>query len=338
MNVEKLIVGFSAQLTDGIKSGINIKLNAVSYKNFDKILICGMGGSALPGDIFESWQNSLEKLNSEIIVHKNYGLPAKIRKSRRTLVICISYSGNTEETLSAYKQALIAKYPVIAITSGGKLEQIAKKNKKPFVLVPAEIPPRFALGYQLGALIGLFAKNSLISKKEQLLIIKAVQQIKYPAQKRLALSISKKLYGRIPVIYASEANRTLAYLLKINFNENAKIPAFINFFPELNHNEFNSFAVLSKKQKAFARSLGIFILKDTKDTKEILRRMRATEFFIKKSGARTLEIILDQPSVFKKTFDCLILSQWISVFLAQHYGVNPLPTELIERFKKELNK
>ena len=340
MNIktEKLITGFYDQLQSGIKSGMRVKLNTASYRNFNDLVICGMGGSALPGDILKSWRFYLKKLNKNIVIHKNYRLPDSIKRTRRSLIICISYSGNTEETINAYQESIRHKYSVIAITSGGKLAQLAKKNKKPFILVPTGIPPRFALGYQLGAIIGLFAEANLISAKEKNSILKSAREIKYSAIKKLSLSASRKISDRIPVIYASEANKALAYLFKINFNENTKIPAFINFFPELNHNEFNSFAVLSKKQKHFIKNLIVIVLKDKKDIPEIVRRIRVTELFIKRSGVKLLEVKLDQASIFEKTFYCLILSQWISIFLAQKYGVNPLPTDLIERFKKELNK
>ncbi|OHA46170.1 MAG: bifunctional phosphoglucose/phosphomannose isomerase [Candidatus Terrybacteria bacterium RIFCSPLOWO2_01_FULL_44_24] len=333
--LEKIINDFSNQFAVGIETGrkTNFYGKRQAFKIVNSTIICGMGGSGLPGDILKSWQLEKNIVRKDIIIHKNYGLPKDIKKP---LIICVSYSGNTEETLSAYKQATKSGLPVLSIASGGELALWSQKNKTPLVLMPKGIPPRFAIGYQFGALVGLLVETNLISKEIISIVLKDALKLKKSNLKKDAAKIVIKIGNRIPLIYSSERNKSLGYLLKIQFNENTKIPAFTNTFPEFNHNEFNAFDILSKKQNALAHNFCVLMLNDANDLPIIKKRMKISGKFIKKTGAGLIYINLRKSPFFLRTFAGLILGQWISVLLAQKYTLDPEPTELIEKFKKAL--
>ena len=285
--LEKIINDFPNQFAVGIEAGrkTNFYSSKQAFKTVGSIIICGMGGSGLPGDILKSWQFEKNLVRKDIIIHKNYGLPKNIKGLNKPLIICVSYSGNTEETLSAYKQAARNGFPILCIASGGKLAFWSRKSMLPLALIPKGIPPRFAVGYQFGALIGLLAETNLVSKEIISLVLKDALRLKNLKLKKDASKIVTKIGRRMPLIYSSERNKSLGYVLKIQLNENTKIPAFTNIFPEFNHNEFNAFDILSKKQNAMVRNFCVLMLNDAKDLPVIKKRMKISGKFIKKAGA-----------------------------------------------------
>jgi len=329
-----IILDFPEQFRRGLNAAM-LASGAKRPKRTKTILICGMGGSALPGDILASWKARGAAIGANILVHKNYRLPANIVPDE-TVVICISYSGNTEETVSAWDSANKKHIPTTVITSGGILAERARANRNFLIEIPAGTPPRFAVGYQFGALAGALARLGLLSVKDASRITKIGASIAPRTYKNAGTRIAARLANKIPVIYTSEANAALGYIMKIQLNENAKIPAFMHQFPELNHNEFNSYTRLSAKQSSLTRHLHVLMLEDAADASEIRTRMRVTSTFIKKSGVGVTTIQLNGNDFLTKLFRGISLGQWISVLLAERYGIDPLPTELIEKFKTSL--
>lgn len=270
--------------------------NRDKLKKSKDFFVAGMGGSHLSADII---RDIFPELN--IQVHSDYGLPHKINKE--SLLILSSFSGNTEEVLDTCYCALKAKIPLIIVSSGGQLIEIAKNNALPYIELPdSSIPPRMALGYSIKALLKIVNKKIDFEIKDN---------------ENLGKEIAKKVKGTIPLIYSSNKNKSIGYIWKINFNENSKNPAFNNVFPELNHNEVEG---INEKDFSF------IIIEDELDHPRVKLRM---EIFKKKYKTITLK---DNP------INLIILSLWTSYYLALENKVDPISVNKIEELKKELSQ
>jgi len=321
--MKKIIFDFPKQFRIGFNSAEKIKIKG----KFDKVCICGVGGSALPGNFLSLWLKD-KKNNLPLVIERDYVLPHQVKKD--WLVICISYSGNTEEALSCFQEARKKNLKIACITSGGKLEKLSKKYKIPCALITKGIPPRTALGYQFSALLGLLKNAGLIKINSQELF-KLEKNLKPTKLEKQGRVLAKKLIGKTPLIYSSNKFKILARVWKISFNENTKIPAFWNYFPELNHNEMVGF---TKKTKAFY----FIILEDKNDHPRIKKRMQLTKQILEKQGVKGKIIELENKPLLEKTFSAIILANWASYYLALNYKINPLPVEIVEEFKKKMKK
>lgn len=336
------IINIPSQIADGVRS-VDVALQETRMPKLSRrtghIILCGMGGSALPGLLLEELIRNdarLQKLHIHTVVHRNYGLP-KEASFRPALVVVTSYSGNTEEALSSYTEARKRRLPLLVIASGGKLVEWSKRDRIPCARIPDNIPqPRFAIPVQLSALISLLVATKLLPKTLRNELIRTGRSYNFLTQKTNVQSLAKNLSGRIPIFYASDKNATLAYILKINMNESVKIPAFTNVFPELNHNEFNMYAALSQKQTSLRKNIAVVFLNDLKDHVRIRQRMALTAQFIKKSGVPVYSIRLAGQRPIQKALNAITLAQQFSMTLAQNMNVDPIPVDLVEEFKKKL--
>lgn len=332
MEMKNIIQNFPKQFRVGIETVKKVKLKPTKV---NKICICGMGGSALPANLFSMIIEEY-KLNISLIIQRDYLLPASVDK--KTLLICISYSGNTEETISCLKEGLKRNLKIILISSDGKLENFAKKYKLPIALIPKGYPPRMALGYLFGALVGILNNLNLVPKS----LVKDLKNLERTLNpKKLEKEgkiLAKKLQGKIPLIYASNRFKYLARIWKIKFNENTKIPAFWNYFPELNHNEMTGFEQANNKLLTINDKLYLIILQDESDHSRNKKRMGLTLKVLKKRDIKGKIVKLNGKTFLEKLFNSIILSDWTSFYLAKYYGVDPIPVKMVEEFKKLLKK
>lgn len=332
-----IIVNFPNQFKFGIEAARAIKLKARpndrtirsgGRAGFEKIFVCGMGGSALAGLLAGTWLR-LEKKHCPIHVLRQYDLP-KIR-GKKPLIVCVSYSGNTEETISNYRRALKNKYQTISLSVGGRLKSLCEKNKTPFVAMPSDdIPPRLAVGYMFGALAAILEKSGFAENLSQK-ILAGAKKIRPIESEKYGRALAEKIGGKIPIIYASSDYGSLAYNWKIQLNESAKTPAFCNFFPELNHNEMLGFNF-----KEYADKFHILILKSDKEHPRIAKRVNLTAELLRKKGILLDIVSLTGKSNFEKIFNALILGHWTSYYAALQKGIDPTPIEMIEEFKKKM--
>ncbi|MDD5738775.1 MAG: bifunctional phosphoglucose/phosphomannose isomerase [Candidatus Pacebacteria bacterium] len=334
--MKQIIISFPQQFAKGAECARGIKLDG----SFNNIVICGVGGSALPGNLLLD----LADISIPVFIHRDYNLP-KIA-SAKSLIVCISFSGNTEETLSAYEEAIAKKYPVIALCTGGKLEELAKNSGNPVAVVPNDcLQPRFGTGYLVSALIKIL-DNCKITNNLSQEILKIAERLKpenFEAQgkilgEKLACPVRNGAsigVNKIPVVYTSNQYKSVAKIWKIKFNENSKTMAFWNFFPELNHNEMVGLTGI-KNQESGIRNFYFIILKDGDDNPKILKRMEITESLIKESRTDVEIIEMQGITKMEKIFNTLLLGDWASYYLALAYGQNPVPVEIVEKFKKQL--
>lgn len=281
-----------------------------------------MGGSALPGDIAKT---IFQDIKIPILVHKSYDLPAFVNKE--TLLFVVSYSGNTEETLSAYKVARGKSCTTIAVTSGGKLRKLAEHDKKPIILIPSGIQPRLSIGYMFFAVLRVLQNSGIIKDKTKD-VKQLVEKLNDSKFKMNGEEIASKLVEKVPIIYTSDTMKVVAEIWKIAFNENCKISAFYNYFPELNHNEMLGFTT----PKA---NFYVIMIREDDCHRRVAKRFKITKNIISKS-ASTIEIVIKGPSHLLKVFSAIYIGLWTSYFLALKYGVDPTPVELVEQLKKKL--
>jgi len=321
-NMYQMLKDFPKQIEEAIKLGKDIRIT----EPIDKIVITGLGGSALPGEMLLSY---LKDMPIPIFVNKSYFLPTYVDK--KSLVFVISYSGNTEETINAFRIAAKRDCQIVVISAGGKLQEMAQQQNKFYVHVPKPTPnfqPRLAVAYQFFPIITILTNSQLLEDKSEE-IQKTIANLQRPVFEEQAERLAEQLVGRIPVIYSSERLKAVAYKWKIDFNENAKTQAFYNIFPELNHNEMVGWTNL--KGDYF-----VIILKDDEDYERIKKRMDITKTILKQKGVPVKEIMFTGTSSLNKIFSAIYIGDWTSYFLALQYKTDPTPVKMVEDFKKQL--
>ncbi|MDD3628436.1 MAG: bifunctional phosphoglucose/phosphomannose isomerase [Actinomycetota bacterium] len=330
---------FYLQLLDARKIAVEADLEKLKGANFKGIAFSGMGGSGFTGDIIKALIK--DDIDIPVEVVKGYNLPCFIKKG--WLVIPISYSGNTEETISTTNQALERECEVVGICSGGELEKICVNNNKTVIKIPSGMQPRGAIGYLFFPAYLMLNNLGIINVSEEdieeaLGLIKEKAELyrretetdKNPA-KKLALQISDNL----PIVYGQEGILgAVAYRLKCEINENSKTPCWCNEFPELNHNE----TVGWERLKGVTGKFIILILRDEDESSRIKARIDITSGLIKDNVSTIVDIPVEGKSKLAKALSGIYLGDITSVYLALLFEVNPTPVEKIESLKAELKK
>lgn len=305
------------RLAAGLKPNIPININET--KN---IIFCGMGGSALPGEIIKS----VSDIGVPFSIVRDYSVPRWV--DGNTLAFVVSYSGNTEETLSAYEDAKAKGAKIVVLASGGELESKAAIGGVPFIKVPLGLQPRMSYAYQAIPLLDMLADMGFIEHIEWGRIasfIESEQKHIVESARLVADAVGKKT----PLIYSSPNFFAAAYKWKKNFNENSKMHAFANIIPESNHNELNAYA-----DKPY--SYMAIILNDSADNPMISQRMDAVMDIMKTSGIAALLIKSKGANKIERLFWTIYLGDWVSYFLAMARNVDPTPVDMVEMFKKRL--
>lgn len=283
------------------------------------VLVCGgMGGSAFPARVLR-----LLGASPYVISHQDYGLPLRAPEGAR--YVAISYSGETEETLSFAEAAFAAGLPLSVVAGGGTLLRFAQEHGLPYVAVPTGPEPRDAVIVMTKALLALIGESHLFD----------VEGIAGDAATREGEALAGMLEGAIPVVYSSVRNEVLSSLAKALFNESAKVPAFANVFPELNHNEMQGFAA-TEGQPLLAESFVAVFLHDASDDARITRRMVLTEELLAGQGVRTARVELPGGMPAQSFVYGWWLMRTAARALAAGKGIDPDETALIAVFKERL--
>lgn len=310
----------------------------IKYKKPQNIIITGMGGSAIGGEILQDWLR--DKLPIPIQICRNYTLPAYA--NRNTLVFAISHSGETEETLNAFIDAVRRKCMTITISSGGHLLSFSKKLQIPHVTIPNGRPPRAAIPYIFFPLPILLEKMDILSNTEKdiqeaIRVLKKVSEENAPyiltktnLSKRLALQLKET----IPAIYGFGQFRAIAHRMKTQFNENSKLFSTYNVFPELNHNE----AVGWEVSEDLAKKFSVILIRDHNEPPEIKHRIEMTKLLALHKAQKVLEIYARGKGRLAKMFSVLLVGDLVSVFLAILRGVDPAPVKTIDLIKREMSR
>ena len=302
----------------------------------EHVVYAGMGGSALAALLSQTWPGY--KVPFEIA--RNYTLPAYV--SDKTLCIVSSYSGNTEESISALTEAEAKTPHIIIITSGGKLAEVAEDKGYPLLRLPTGFQPRHAVLYNLKALVTVLERAGLVATSEAEAELHAAGQFlqaavsrwipTIPTKDNFAKQLALECVGKSVVIYAGPKLAPAAYKWKISFNENAKNIAWWNQLPEFNHNEF-----LGWTSHPVDKPYTIIDLRSHLELQRVQKRFEVTERLL--SGKRPApEIVQAQgDTILQQLLWTVALGDFVSLYTALLNGLNPTPVDLIEKFKQALN-
>ncbi len=300
------------------------------------VVITGMGGSALAGLVIKVLLQNELTIPLEVI--REYELPSYVNKN--TLVIVSSYSGNTEETLSALHRAELKGAQVGIVASGGKLIEHAQNTDTAHVVMPTGVQPRMAMIYDLKSIFALLTTfgvvgSNWIDELSQLSEWLEQESAKWlpevPTEHNYAKQLALETIGKSPIFYGSPLTAPLAYKWKISWNETAKNTAFWNEYPEFNHNEF-----IGWTSHPIEKPFAIFDIKSSFDSPRVLQRFELSDRLLSGQRPHAQEIQLQGETLLAQTVWGCILADFASIYTAILNGVDPTPVALIERLKQEL--
>lgn len=335
-NMYDILKNFHLQIEDAVKIATNTDIDSFSTDGIKNIIISGLGGSAIGGDLIRSYTNYEIKI--PVSVNRNYTLPEYA--SEDTLVIISSYSGNTEESVSAYNEAIAKGCRVVCISSGGEVEKIASENNHTIIKIPGGYQPRCALGYSFFCLLILFTRLGFIGDKQNN-IHRTIASIKENSVKfadirsnsNAAIAIANILKNHLPVIYSSVDILDIVNLRwRGQISENAKILAYGNLYPEMNHNELVGWEL----NREIMKKIVVIILRDGEDNTRIVQRMDITKKIFEQFATEVIEIGGTGNGKLERIFDLIYLADWVSYYLAILNDTDPTPVDVITNLKTEL--
>lgn len=326
--MKQLVLDFPLQLQEALIIGKNHRFKTAK-SDFTNVVVTGLGGSGIGGSIVQNYVS--DKMKVPFLVNKDYSLPAYVTK--HSLVIVCSYSGNTEETLMAMQQARKKRATVVCITSGGRIAEIANAKRLDCILVPAGMPPRSCLGYSLVQLLFVLNYFGYIGNGFEKEIKAAIRLMKTNSTEiqKGAMSLSKKILGKLPIIYSAASLEGVAVRFRQQLNENSKLLTWHAVIPEMNHNELVGW-------RDDASDKVVLILRDKEDFDRVQLRMEIGKKIMKKYKASVLEIYSEGKTYWERMFYLIHLTDWVSVFLADLRGVDATEVKVIDFLKKSLAK
>lgn len=332
-----IVSGMPEMLGEAYKISKSVSLpEAGAIKN---VVFSGMGGSAIAGDVITDllW----EKSPLGFYTNRGYKVPGSV--GEETLFFAVSYSGNTEETILAVNEAAGRKAKIFCLTSGGKLRELAEKNRFPLCVIPSGYQPRAAFPYILLALLNILSNLGIYALAEKdvvdaaAILQKLAKEIGPAVDTRNnpAKQLAKKIEGKIPVILASAGlNGSAGMRMKTQFNENSKVTALLNSFPELNHNEMVNLSALKRESHDFA----LLLLRDEGEPDRIAKRIEITKSLIGVPLGGVNEIWAKGKTPFARVLSLIFYGDLLSVYLAIARGIDPTSVDAINRFKKEISR
>ncbi|MCM8815771.1 MAG: bifunctional phosphoglucose/phosphomannose isomerase [Candidatus Omnitrophica bacterium] len=324
----KLIESFDMQCIEAD----SITVECTYEGNYNCIVFAGMGGSAIAGDILKQMVEIHCFL--PFIVHRNYGLPGCVNE--KSLVLAVSYSGDTEETLSAFEQAVKIGARVVSLSSGGKLEELSKKAGTLHIKIPSGQPPRCSLGYIFFPIANLLKKLGHIKNVNVSKIVELARTYRnvYGVESRenKAKEFARLMHGKNIFIYSGELLLPAATRWKTQIAENSKQMVSINVFPEMNHNEIMAW---NFPLHLVSNSI-VFFLRDPQDNERVKIRMSLTGEILKSKAIPVYEIESQGIDVVERIFSLILLGDWVSFYLAILNGVDPTEIREITYLKKKL--
>lgn len=307
--------------------------------NFDpdkisNVCFAGMGGSAIGADLIKAYTYDTSPLPIDVIRH--YNLPSWVDEN--TLFVGCSYSGNTEETLSAADQAIEQGARIMVVTSGGQLLLKAQKNDYDYIKIPGGLPPRAALAYSFVPLFRIFQQLGFIDEGEKALdeteeLLYDQAEMHSDHKSSDALELAQNIKDTLPIIYADD---TLMYPVQLRwrgqFEENAKTLAYGNSFPEMNHNEIVGWDQIAH----LTGRLTVIVLRDRMDNHRVKARMNITEDLIQDHAVHFHTLETFGNSRLTRMFSLIQMADWTSLYLALLYEVDPTPVSRIDMLKSKL--
>lgn len=333
----KNALGMAGEESKQLTQALEIKNIPSEFPAFEHIVVTGMGGSALAGDMLRDWLD----LAVPFQVVKDYTLPKYV--GTKTLVIACSFSGNTEETLAAFEDAVAKGAHVVVAAGKGTLLDTAKAEGLPYVIMPYDgVTPRMFLPTNLRAFIELFIAYNIIGRSVLLELesaaanlseVSRVWGVNVPFKENPAKQLAWHCAGKTPIFYAGPRFRSAAYKWKIAINESAKNTSWCDEYSEFNHNEFMGWAS-HPIEKPFA----VFDIRSSFDDPRIAKRFEISNRLLSGLRPKEIEISLEGETMLEQFLWSNILADYVSAYLGILNGVDPAPVPLIEKLKGELAK
>ncbi|MGQ9530195.1 MAG: bifunctional phosphoglucose/phosphomannose isomerase, partial [Candidatus Bathycorpusculaceae bacterium] len=288
------------------------------------------------GELLKDWAR--DKVLVPIMVEREYLLPAYANKN--TLVLVVSYSGETEETLSVFLDAVKRKCMIACVSSGGKLLEFAEKMHLPYIRIPSGFPPRAALPYLFMPLLIILEKIGLVTdvNAEVSKVVKTLKKVcienspEKPLNANFSKSLALNINGTVPVVYGFGFYRAVAQRFKQQFNENSKVPSKWESLPELNHNEIVGW----EKAQKMAKNFSAIFIRDEEEPKEIRERIEATKELMSKKKVKIFEIWSVGKGKLAKMLSTVCIGDFTSVYLALLRRVDPTPVKTIAMLKRKM--
>jgi glucose/mannose-6-phosphate isomerase len=318
---------YAADLSEKIK---------IKYRKPKTIVVAGMGGSAIGGELLKDWAKA--QIKTPIEVCRDYDLPAYADEN--TLVFATSYSGETEETLSVFLEALKRKCMTITISSGGTLQRFAQELDVPHLLVPSGMAPRATLPYLFIPLPCILQKIGIAPnmQKEYSDTVRILKQIgeenspEIPSACNPSKTLATEIQGTIPTVYGFGFYRAVAQRFKTQINENSKNPAKWEYLPELNHNEIVGW----EEAKEFAKYFSVIFIRDKEEPEEIKLRIEVSKELISRTLTGLFEVWSKGNSKLARMASVICTGDFTSVYLAILRGIDPTPVKSIDFLKRRL--
>jgi glucose/mannose-6-phosphate isomerase len=329
---EKNMIGYVKDYTSHLRTAVEIGRRAefsVPKKAYHNIVVTGLGGSGIGGTIVS--QLAQDQLKVPMLVNNDYKLPAYV--GEHSLVIVSSYSGNTEETLSAMEIAMKRGAEIVCISAGGKVLDTAKERGMNHIQIPTGIPPRGSFGLNSPQVLYVLHKYGFIDgsfEKELLDAAESIDSREDEIQKE-AQVIADGIKGSIPIIYSDAAYQGVSIRLRQQINENAKMLCWHHVFPEMNHNELVGWAGGDER-------FSVIIMRTEGDHIRTQMRMNLCKSIFKKHTDKVFEIYAKGDTVIERSFYLIHVGDWVSVLLADINGVDAIEVDVIDYLKGELAK
>lgn len=326
--MRELIEDFTKHITESLRISDSTSLTPFNNK-INNVLICGLGGSGIGGSIIS--QVVAQDANCPITINKDYKIPAFINEN--TLVICCSYSGNTEESLEMLTQAEDKNAIIACVTSGGKLEEIAKTKNYNHIIIPSGHPPRAAFGFGFPPIFYILKHYNVICSDYISQFNNAVNTINAEENNIIAeaKTATEKLAGKIPVIYADANYEGVAVRFRQQINENSKMLCWHHVIPEMNHNELVGWTTKNE-------NLAVVLFRNDDDYFRTQKRMEVNKTVFENYTSTIIEIYSKGNSQLEKALYLVHLGDWISLLLGEKKGIDITEVDVITYLKGELSK
>ena len=305
-------------------------LEKISYEN---LLIMGMGGSGVAGDVMKLLSNEISDKN--IFLQKDYSIPNQVKKFK-PLCLFISYSGNTEETLSGIYDAKINNFDWLVISSGGKLIDMANEDGKEYIKIPSGLQPRAAFGYltlAVSKIIDIAEGSNYVSQLNE--VSSYIDKLSEKGDKsninKLSIDICESIDQKTVIIYSgTEMSKVVSSRWKTQINENAKSKAYVGHLPEVHHNEILSW---DGDKEGSKKNYIVILIRDQNEHTQIKKRFEFTKDLIGEK-VRVLEVNLDnQENTLKTLLELVLLGDLVSLNLAKKLSIDPQNIDTIEKLK-----
>lgn len=330
----KVLSRFPESCRGAVEAAERLPLDRLPRREFKAVAIAGVGGSAIGGHLLRDWL--LDSCPISIYVSRGYHLPRFV--DEETLIFAVSYSGNTEETLNAFREALERRCPVIALTSGGELQRLSAEVGIPRLSLPRGMQPRAALPNQFFSLATVMRRLDLASEpwgevEEAFEILEGLRNDlmpETPTASNPAKLVALGLMGLVPFVYGPRLFEAVAYRISTELNENGKVPAGSRFFPEAFHN-----AVMGcEGPEEVRRRVCALIIRDPGGPMEMRRKIDGFKQLLESGGVRVLEIRARGRGRLARMLSALYIGDYTSTYLGLLYGLDPSSTDSIAALKR----